>query len=150
MAIANDGDPVRGLGFVALKAAYLEEQVDNLLLMLDQVEPYPEQEQRWTVSRKIDKAKRVVAMLAFEHQANLLEVLEMAAQLFELRNEVIHGRMYGNHDRPATLKAGRPGIPDRRIDSAELYDLANRLADSQDELVRPMIFEIPRAIQQRP
>ncbi len=33
MPLQNDGDVVRGLGFVALYAAYLEEQVDNLLLI---------------------------------------------------------------------------------------------------------------------
>ncbi len=47
MALQNDGDVVRGLGFVALYAASLEEQVDNLLLMLEPMEPFPESEQRW-------------------------------------------------------------------------------------------------------
>ncbi len=40
MHIENDGDIVRGLGFVTLYAAYLEEQIDNLLFMLDPVEKY--------------------------------------------------------------------------------------------------------------
>ena len=38
MALEDDGDPIRGLGFVALNAAYLEEQIDNLLFMLQPVE----------------------------------------------------------------------------------------------------------------
>jgi len=33
--LQNDNDIVRGLGFVALYAAYLEEQIDNVLLMLN-------------------------------------------------------------------------------------------------------------------
>jgi hypothetical protein len=44
--IQNDGDIVRGLGFVTLYAAYLEEQIDNLLIMLDPVEKYHADKQR--------------------------------------------------------------------------------------------------------
>ena len=52
----DDGDIVRGLGFVALYAAYLEEQVDNLLEALDRVESYDSVKQRWPISRKIKHA----------------------------------------------------------------------------------------------
>ena len=65
-------DVVRGLGFVALYAAYLEEQLDNLLLMLQPIEPFPESEQRWPTSRKIEKAKRLVRVLVFECRDALL------------------------------------------------------------------------------
>ncbi len=44
--IPDDGDIVRGLGFVALYAAYLEEQIDNLLTMLAAIESYDEVKQR--------------------------------------------------------------------------------------------------------
>ena len=37
MPLQRDNDVVRGLGFVALYAAYLEEQVDNLLFILQSV-----------------------------------------------------------------------------------------------------------------
>jgi hypothetical protein len=43
--------------------------------------------------------------------------------------------------------AGRPGIPDRLIDAAELYDLANNLIEARSIVYRPMIFQIPRALQ---
>ena len=147
MALENDGDPVRGLGFVALNAAYLEEQVDNLLFMLQPVETFPEGEQRWPVGRKIEKAKRLVTGLAFEYRDALLADLEASKKRFEWRNEVIHGRIYANFDRPDTLKSGRPNTPDRVIEAAELYDLANNLAEARSALYRPMIFQIPRAIR---
>ena len=38
----NGDDIIKGLGFVALYAAYLEEQVDALLFMLQPVEPFAE------------------------------------------------------------------------------------------------------------
>lgn len=146
MALDNDGDPVRGLGFVALYAAYLEEQIDNLLFMLQPVEAFPEGEQRWPVSRKIEKAKRLVSGLAFEYRDVLLTDLDASKSLLEWRNEVIHGRIYTNFDRPDTLKSGRPNTPDRVIEAAELYALANNLAEVRSALYRPMIFQIPQAI----
>jgi hypothetical protein len=44
--IENDGDIVRGLGFVTLYSAYLEEQIDNLLIQLSPIEEYKEDKQR--------------------------------------------------------------------------------------------------------
>jgi hypothetical protein len=146
VAIQNDGDIVRGLGFVALYAGYLEEQIDNLLVMLQPIESFPEGEQRWPVSRKIDKAKRLVGQLAFEYRDALLVDLVATKQLFCRRNEVVHGRIYADFDRPDTLKSGRPNVPDRTIEAEELYDLANNLEVARSALYRPMIFQLPRAI----
>jgi hypothetical protein len=146
MPLSNDGDVVRGLGIVALYAAYLEEQVDNLLFMLQPMEAFPEGEQRWPTSRKIEKAKRLVGGLVFDYRDALLADLDASKRLLEWRNEVIHGRIYANFDRPDTLKSGRPNIPDRVVDSAELYELANNLAEARSVLYRPMIFQIPRAM----
>lgn len=150
MPLQNDDDVVRGLGFVALYAAYLEEQIDNLLFMLQPIEPFPECEQRWPTSRKIEKARQVVARLVFEYREALLADLDTSRQLLEWRNEVIHGRIYANFDRPDTLKSGRPNIPNRLVDASELYDLANNLAEARTALYRPMIFQIPRAMQATP
>lgn len=147
MPLQNDNDIVRGLGFVALYAACLEEQVDNLLLMLQPVEPYPESEQRRPTSRKIEKAKGLVAGLVFEYRDALLADLDASKELLEWRNEVIHGRIYANFDRPDTLKSGRPNTPDRVVEPEELYKLANNLAEARSALYRPMIFQIPQATQ---
>lgn len=147
MALINDDDPVRGLGFVALHAAYLEEQIDNLLHMLQSLEGFPEKEQRWQISEKIKKAKRLLNKLTFEYRDTLIEDLNKSKKLFELRNEVIHGRIYAGFDRPDTLKSGRPHTPDRMIEASELYDLASKLFNMRSALYRPMILQIPRAIQ---
>lgn len=147
MPLQNDGDVVRGLGFVALYSAYLEEQIDNLLLMLQPVEPFPDCEQRWPTSRKIEKAKRIVGGLVFEYRDALLADLDASRQLLEWRNEVIHGRIYANFDRPDTLRSGRPNTPDSVVESSELYNLANDLFETRAAIYRPMLFQIPRAIQ---
>ncbi len=135
--LASDGDIVRGLGFVALYAAYLEEQIENLRLML------------WPISRRIDKVKEIAGLVDFETRDELLANLDFAKELFERRNEVVHGRIYGGFDRDQTLKSGRPNVPDRPIAADELYDLANQFAALQGEIYRPMIFKIPRALANR-
>lgn len=142
----DDGDIVRGLGFVALYSAYLEEQIDNLLFMLSAAEEFTEKEQRWQVSRKIKKAKQVAAKFEFEGRDDLVAVLNEANDAFEERNKIVHGRIYGNFDRPDTLKSGRPNAPDREISSTELYVLANHFSDLQGEVCRPMISRLPRAL----
>lgn len=147
MALINDDDPVRGLGFVALYAAYLEEQIDSLLHTLQSFEEFSESEQRWHISKKIKKAKRLLTKLTFEYRDTLIADLDKSKKLFELRNEVIHGRIYAGVDRPDTLRSGRPNTPDRVIEASELYDLASKLFNMRSALYRPMILQIPQAIQ---
>ena len=147
MPLQRDDDVVRGLGFVTLYAAYLEEQVDDLLFMLQSIESFTESEQRWPTSQKIKKAKRLVLELVFEYRDALLAGLDESKRLLDWRNEVIHGRIYANFDRPNTLKSGRSNTPDRVVKPDELYDLADNLAEARLALYRPMIFQIPRSMQ---
>ena len=147
MPLPRDNDVIRGLGFVALYAAYLEEQIDNLLFMLEPFEPFPEDEQRWPTSRKIDKAKRLIAKLSFRYRDALLGDLDACKELLRRRNEVIHGRIYANFDRPDMLKSGRPNVPNRIVEPAELYELAEKLGEARAAVLRPMIIQIPKLLQ---
>lgn len=149
MPIENDGDIVRGLGFVALYAAYLEEQIDCLLLLLSSAKNLSEKEHKLPTRSKIKIAIQLVSELEFANRSELLSDLRLSAELLEMRNEVIHGRIYSTHDRPENLKSGRPNIPDRPIESAELYDLANKLFAVKFSVSRPMIFQIPRSLSSR-
>lgn len=144
--LENDNDIVRGLGFVALYSAYVEEQIDALLFMLDPVENFTEQEQRWPVSRKIKTAKSVALKVPFEGRNDLLKILDAAKNAFKSRNQIVHGRIYAKFDRPDTLKSGRPNVPDRVVEPGELYELANYFEGLREEIYRPMIFKIPRAL----
>jgi len=144
--LQNDNDIIRGLGFVALYSAYVEEQIDNLLFMLSKVEEFTVEEQRWPISRKIKKAKSIATKFEFEGRDDLLANLDAAKGAFEERNKIVHGRIYANFDRPDTLKSGRPNTPDRVVEAAELYDLANYFDGLRGEIYRPMIFKIPRAL----
>jgi len=128
-----------------LYAAYLEEQIDNLLIMLDPIETYDEKKQRWPVSKKIKHVIKILGKLDTKEFPDLVADLRTCKDLFEDRNQVIHGRIYGNFDRPDTLKSGRLNMPDREVDSEEPYKLANEFADFSEAVCRPMISKIPRA-----
>jgi hypothetical protein len=145
--IEDDGDIVRGLGFVTLYSAYLEEQIDNLLLTLSQIAEFGEDEQRWQISRKIKHAKKVLKNIEFESRDDLIASLTLSKGIFEDRNELIHGRIYGNFRRLDILKSARPNIPDREVTSSELYKLANECNDFLSAIYRPTIFEIPKALK---
>ena len=142
----DDGDIVRGLGFVALYAAYLEEQIDNLLEALVQVETYDSAKQRWPISRKIKHAIDVIGRLDTSEFHDYTKDLQTCLELFEERNQLIHGRIYANFDRPDTLKSGRRNKPDREIRSDELFKLANEFDDFRVAVYRELIFKIPRAV----
>ena len=146
--LEDDGDIVRGLGFVALYSAYLEEQIDNLLLLLGPIEEFGEDKQRWQTNRKIKHVKSVLDAIEFEGKDELITDLGTCKELFEDRNKFVHGRIYGNYDRPDILKSGRPNTPDQEIQSDELYKLANECDDFIAAVYRPMVIRIPRAIEQ--
>ena len=59
--IKDDGDIVRGLGFVVMNSAHLEGWVNELLFHLDSIEEYTEKQQRWPISRKIKKIKSILS-----------------------------------------------------------------------------------------
>jgi len=143
----DDGDIIRGLGFVTLYSAYLEEHIDALLSLLEHIEKYGEDKQRWPISRKINHAKTILSRIDNHEFHELIPNLDKCLSLFEHRNELIHGLMYSNHPRQGhILKSGRKNIPDREVGSSELYNLANGFDNLRVTIYRPTIFKIPRAI----
>src|SRR2546425_9741331 len=124
--VQDDGDIVRGLGFVTMYSAWVEEEVDNLLRIMSPVELFSERIQRWNISRKLNHAAQIVRRLNSPQLSVLPEALEVGIRLFERRNELIHGRIYASlADRTDYVQSGRPNVPTRPITSAELYQLAN-------------------------
>ncbi len=146
MPVANDGDIVRGLGFVTMYAAWLEEDVDDILRFTSPVEPFGENKQRWPISRKLKHAAKVVRKLKSSELDGLPEALEGAVDLFERRNAFVHGRIYAGHERVDYVNGGRPNSPTKEITSAELYSLANELWDYRGHFIGPQLFRMPRAI----
>lgn len=141
----DDGNIVRGLGFVTLNASYLEEQIEALLELL---KIFKEYNGGWQISRKIKHAIDTLTEFDENRFSDLISDLGTCLQIFEDRNSLVHGRIYAGINRPDTLKSSRPNMPDREVESAELYQLAKEMSEFRSAIYRPMIFEIPRALNE--
>jgi hypothetical protein len=139
----DDGDIVRGLGFVTLHASYLEEQIESLIALLDVHKKYSG---GWQISGKIKHAKSVVSDLDSERFSGLIADLDTCLQIFEDRNALVHGRIYSGLSRPDTLKSSRPNVQDKVVSSSDLYQLANEMSEFRSAIYRPMIIELPKAL----
>lgn len=144
--LPDDGDIIRGLGFVSMYSAWVEEDVDNVLLQLSPIEPFDEKTQRLSISRKLEHAAKVVERLGSVELRELPGALRAGIDLFDARNQVVHGRIYAGFDQIDYVKSGRPDVPARPITSAELYRLANQFINYRGHLIGPQVFRIPMAV----
>ncbi|MDD3884025.1 MAG: hypothetical protein PHW66_03745 [Gallionella sp.] len=142
----DDGDIVRGLGFVSMYSAWVEEDVDDILRLLSPIRAFDKKIQRWPISQKLDHAAKVINGLASEDLEGLSAALREGIELFDKRNAVIHGRIYAGFDKAVYVRSGRSNTPTRTITSGELYKLANEFANYRGHLIGPQIIRIPQAI----
>lgn len=143
----RDNDIVRGLGFVALYAAYVEEGVDVVMERLALVREITDKERKWPASRKINWCIEVLKSLESDELAQLINLLNVTKSTLERRNEVIHGRIYAGNERSDSLRSGRPGTPEREVTADELYDLAEELFELQATVPNINSFATLRAIE---
>lgn len=118
---------------------------------MSSVDSSPEKHKRWTISQRLKKAIRVVKTLESDELEDLRRDLETCRDLFEERNEVVHGRIYAGYGRGdnAQLRSSRDGVPDRDVTSEELYDLANTIFNFQSSIRRQRLFAVPRILSER-
>ena len=136
--IEDDGDIVRGLGFVVLHAAHLEGQIEDMLFQLSAIEPYTEKEKKLPISKKIKKAINVLAKFKDSFALKIIEELNSCSEHFEWRNEVVHGRIYSPEYHDKNLVSGRENVPARKADSSELYMLANNFVALKGRISWPL------------
>ncbi len=139
----DDGDIVKALGYVSLYGAYLEEQVEDLVNLLEPIKKY---KKGFQISDKIIHTRKAIRLLSAEDFQDLLNDLCTCLEIFQDRNELLHGRIYAGLNRPDTLKSNKPDVFDRPVTSFELYRLANEMYDFRIAIYRPMIFQLPKAI----
>ena len=142
----RDNDIVRGLGFVALYAAYLEESIDQVMERLSLIKEVTDKERKFPASQKITWCTTALRSLDSGELDDLIGSLDEAKVLLEKRNEVIHGRIYAGNDRSNDLKSGRHGIPNREVTSDELYNLAEEIFEVQAVVPNLKYFATMRAI----
>jgi len=145
--IQDDGDMVRGLGFVVMHSAHLEGWVNELLFHLDSIEEYTEKQQRWPITRKIEKIKSILSKIDDLLAKEICDDLDLCSANFEWRNELVHGRIYAPEYHEDNLQSSRPNVPNRKADSEELYMLANNLKELSRRIYGPTIVRLPRLIE---
>jgi len=69
------------------------------LFLFALIEPYDGAKQHWPISKKIKHAIKMLKKLDSEEFPGLSADLRTCFELFEDRNKLIHGRIYGNFDR---------------------------------------------------
>ncbi len=150
MALIDDGDLIRGLGFVALYAAYLEEAVDECLSVVAARDLEVNRNlYRRPTSQKIEYIQHQLQRLEplSEELAKFPEILQAIGELLEERNLVIHGRVYAIPGVGDVRISGRPGVPETQATSAELYVLANDLYSARGPLLQASMFSLRRQFE---
>lgn len=152
MPLINDGDLIRGLGYVALYSAYLEEAVDEVVLkIIDYEKTVDASIMKLPVSRKLRYIERTMTewpdlSRKLEHFKKRIPLL---IDLFDERNIIIHGRIYADPKTGDTLKPARSGYPSRPAVAEELYELANCLFAERETCNHISTFAIARYAKKR-
>lgn len=149
MPLADDGDLIRGLGFVALYAAYLEEGIDEVLEVLAAADAgFDQRVRQRSTGQKIEYIRERIRTLdpLPQELAHFPDVLTGITELLERRHLIIHGRVYnvpgvGDVRRPARL-----GLPEQAATSSELYALAKELFEARTPLNHASMFALPRRL----
>ena len=147
MALQDDGDLIKGLGFVCLYAAYLEEAIDDVFSAVLAVngDAVPKID-RWQISRKLKYIRH--SMEAWEditeELSRFMSCIEPIGDLLERRNLIIHGRIYADPKTGDLLKPARFGFPEIPAISSDMYELANELFAARNPCLQASMFAIPR------
>ena len=147
MKLIDDGDLIRGLGYVALYAAYLEEAVDECFV----VACYDAGSDHQRLSRRSTSQKITYILQQLRQREPLSDelvvfpqILRIIGDLLEERNTVIHGRVYAVPNIGDVRISGRLGVPETPANSAELYALANELHSACNPLHNASMFSLHR------
>ena len=127
---AFEGDLVRPLGFVTLHAAYAEGELDELLSVLPARDPYDDNKRQWTIGRKLSYASRLVRELRSPELNELRAILKDAKELFQQRNELVHGRLFAG----GRLLSNRIGHSERRVSQEDIVRFAEQLFNWKERL----------------
>jgi hypothetical protein len=148
MALPDDGDLIKALGYVAMYAAWLEEDVDDILRIMAPAREFDCRVQKLPISRKLRHARDIVELLNSDELDDLVEALMAASDIFEMRNELIHGRIYADPQQGELLKSGRVDIETRQITSAEIYAVADQIWAFRGAFIGPQAIRLPRGVSE--
>lgn len=81
--ISDDGDEIRGLGFAIMHSTHFERKIDDLLFQLSLLQEFTEKQQRWSISRKIKHAKKLLTKLSGDYISELIKELDSCIYYFK-------------------------------------------------------------------
>jgi hypothetical protein len=123
------------LGLVTLYSGYAELEIDALLDSLVRVAKLSDKALNWPVGQKIAKARDIVNGINAEALSELVKKLDEATILFDRRNALVHGAIFGSIEVVVSRATGReqPVSPDALTSLAQpvspdaLTSLANEI-----------------------
>ncbi|QWF72134.1 hypothetical protein KEF85_06710 [Methylomonas paludis] len=145
MTLIDDGDLIRGLGFVTLYAAHLEKWIDECIkVIIAHDAKHDNRLYRQPTSKKIDYIQQQLQKIVLiQELKNFPDQLQIIGELLEKRNLIIHSCVYATNVGDIRI-SGRPGVPESPAKSAEHYELANDLDEAITLLYRVSKFSLPR------
>jgi hypothetical protein len=149
----DDGDIIKGLGFVALHSAYQEGVIDECAEALTEIDQKPPAKlHNWSAKRRaeycIKQLKHLKGTGLSDEIKELIDLLKVSQALLDKRHDVIHGRIYAKFGGPDNHKQGRPDKTKKEITAAELYALANEFTENWGDLKQGSMFGIDQAIHE--
>ncbi|CZG10910.1 hypothetical protein SC738_01510 [Legionella pneumophila serogroup 1] len=155
MTIFDDGDIIRGVGFVAVYSAYLEDQISDLVKLASPHLPTLRENihqlslgdqakhLRKALSKLFNKSSLdYISKAQEQHQVE--KTLKIVEKITAERNEAIHSVLISNNMGTVMQKNSRLNT-EHEINSAYFYELANYIFELQSQ-VFGLQFPITRLI----
>ncbi|HAU1249845.1 TPA: hypothetical protein F8R87_08495 [Legionella pneumophila] len=151
MTIYDDGDIIRGVGFVAVYSAYLEDEVVELIELTAHITSLRKNIHQLSLTDQAKHLRKVFKKLfeethdwigKKEEQTQTAHILKIVEKITSERNQTIHSQLISNQAGIITQKNRRLNTKNQ-IKSADVYNLANYIFDLTSE-VRRLQFTIGR------
>lgn len=131
MTLSDDGDLIRGLGYVTLYSAYLEDAIDGVFQEVLRVNGESRNEgEGLSTSHKLRHIEDSIKSWSgvSEGLSRFVDVIAELKRLLEETDAAVHARVYKDPQTGDVLKPARDGAPETPANSAELYELADTLS----------------------
>lgn len=145
MSGAYEGDIIRPLGLVTLYSGYAELEIGALLASLARVGVLRNKALNWPVGQKIAKAQDIINGLNTEALSELVSKLGEARILFDRRNALVHGAIFGSIEVVKSRVTGRqqPVSPEALTNLAnELFTVREHINANRQRVLEPILASI--------
>ena len=145
MSGTYEGDIIRPLGLVTLYSGYAELEIDSLLESLLGFGKLDDQVLRWPVGRKLVKAREIIDSLCSEKLNELRQKLDEAIALFDRRNALVHGAIFGGTSVVKSRVSGREQLvsPDALTSLAkEIFSVKEHINANRQRILEPILASI--------